>query len=84
MKRLGLGFQGAYFNADRACDTKAPPKVCFNHGVIANIAQDSRSRKHPTRPQAPLQSRHLQTSLFQLALLCLDRQIQPFARPFGS
>jgi transposase len=49
MKRLGLDFQGAYFNADSAFDTKAARKVCFNHGVIPNIAENRRNRKHPKR-----------------------------------
>ena len=45
MKRLGLDFQGAYFNADSAFDTKAARKVCFNHGVLPNIAENRRTRK---------------------------------------
>ena len=49
MKRLGLDFQGAYFNADRAFDTKAARKVCFNHGVIPNMAENTRNRKRPKR-----------------------------------
>jgi transposase len=49
MKRLGLDFQGAYFNADSAFDTKAARKVCFNHGVIPNMAENRRNRKHPKR-----------------------------------
>jgi transposase len=49
MKRLGLVFQGAFFNADSAFDTKAARKVCFNHGVIPNIAENRRNRKYPKR-----------------------------------
>lgn len=49
MKRLGLDFQGAYFNADSAFDTKAARKVCFNHGVIPNMAENKRNRKRPKR-----------------------------------
>ena len=45
MKHLGLDFQGAYFNADNAFDTKAARKVCFNHGVVPNIAENKRNRK---------------------------------------
>ncbi len=81
MKRLGLDSPGAYFNGACACDTKAAPKVCFDHGVIASIAQSRRNRTHSTRPRVPLQFRHQQTSFFELALLCLDRQIQGFAHP---
>jgi transposase len=49
MKRLGLALQGAFFNADRAFDTKAARKVCFNHGIIPNIAENKRNRKQPKR-----------------------------------
>ena len=49
LKRLGLDFQGAFFNADSAFDTRAARKVCFNHGVIPNIAENKRNRKHPKR-----------------------------------
>ena len=49
MKRLGLSFQGAYFNADSAFDTRAARQVCFNHGVIPNIAENKRHRKRPKR-----------------------------------
>jgi transposase len=49
MKRLGLDFQGACFNADSAFDTKAARKVCFNHGVRPNIAENKRNRKSVKR-----------------------------------
>ena len=49
MKRLGLALQGAFFNADSAFDTKAARKVCFNHGIIPNIAENKRNRKQPKR-----------------------------------
>jgi transposase len=49
IKQLGLDFRGAYFNADSAFDTKAARKVCFNHGVIPNIAENKRNRKYPKR-----------------------------------
>ena len=45
MKRLGLDFRGAFLNADSSFDTKAARKVCFNHGVIPNIAENRRNRK---------------------------------------
>lgn len=45
MKRLGLSFSGAFFNADSAFDTKAARKVCFNHGVIPNMAENKRNRQ---------------------------------------
>lgn len=49
MRRLGLDFQGAFFNADSAFDTRAARKVCFNHGVIPNIAENKRNRKYTKR-----------------------------------
>ena len=45
MKRLGLNIEGAYFNADKAFDTKAARKTCFNHKVIPNIDENKRNRK---------------------------------------
>jgi transposase len=49
MKRLGLTIAGALFNADSAFDTRDGRKVCFNHGVIPNIAENKRNRKAPKR-----------------------------------
>ena len=49
LKRLGLDIRGAYFNADKAFDTIAARKVCFNHGLIPNIAENKRNRKYPKR-----------------------------------
>lgn len=49
MKRLGLPIAGAFFNADSAFDTRAARKVCFNHRVIPNIAENKRNRKVPRR-----------------------------------
>ena len=45
MKRLGLDIQGAYFNADKAFDTKTARKTCFNHGLIPNIDVNKRNQK---------------------------------------
>lgn len=45
MKRLGLVIEGAFFNADKAFDTKAARKTCFNHGLIPNMAENRRNRK---------------------------------------
>jgi transposase len=49
MKRLGLDFLAAFFNADSAFDTRAARKVCFNHGVVPNIAENKRNRKYTKR-----------------------------------
>ena len=45
MKRLGLDFSDAFFNADKAFDTKDTRKTCFNHGLIPNIDENKRNRK---------------------------------------
>jgi transposase len=45
LKRLGLEISGAYFNADKAFDTKAARKTCFNHDLIPNIDENKRNRK---------------------------------------
>jgi transposase len=45
IKRLGISIAGAYFNADSAFDTLDARKVCFNHHVIPNIAENRRNRK---------------------------------------
>ena len=45
MKQLGLPIAGAYFNADKAFDTKAARKTCFNHGLIPNMVENKRNRK---------------------------------------
>lgn len=45
MKGLGLKFAGAFFNADSAFDTRAARKVCFNYGLIPNMAENKRNRQ---------------------------------------
>jgi transposase len=45
MKRLGLPIAGAFFNADSAFDTRDARKVCFNHHLVPNIAENKRNRK---------------------------------------
>jgi len=49
IKHLGLLIDQAFFNADSAFDTRDGRKVCFNHGVIPNIAENQRNRKQPKR-----------------------------------
>lgn len=53
IKQRGLSLAGTYFNADSAFDTKTARKVCFNHGLIPNIAENKRNRKKkkPGRPK---------------------------------
>lgn len=48
-KGLGLTIAGAVFNADRAFDTKAARKVCFNYQVVPNMAENKRNRKSTKR-----------------------------------
>ena len=49
MKRLGLVIAGAFFNADSAFDTREARKVCFNHQVVPNMAENKRNRQHVKR-----------------------------------
>jgi hypothetical protein len=49
IKRLGIAIAGSYFNADAAFDTKAARWTCFNHQLIPNIVENSRSRKKTKR-----------------------------------
>ena len=49
MKRLGLQISRAYFNADKAFDSRAARKSCFNHGLKPNIAENRRNRKREKR-----------------------------------
>ena len=45
MKRLELDIQGAFFNADKAFDTKDARKTCINNRVIPNMDHNIRNRK---------------------------------------
>lgn len=49
MKRLGLSIAGSLLNADAIFDTRDARKVCFNHKVVPNIAENKRNRKTPKR-----------------------------------
>lgn len=49
LKRLQLTIAGAWFNADSAFDTRDGRKVCFNHGLVPNMAENKRNRKTPKR-----------------------------------
>ena len=44
LKRTGLSYKGAFFNADSSFDTRAARKVLWNAGVIPNIAENKRAR----------------------------------------
>ena len=45
MKRCGLDYKGAIFNADSSFDTRAARKLLWNRGVKPNIAENKRNRK---------------------------------------
>ncbi len=49
LKCLGLDFLGAFFNADKAFDTRDARKTCFNHGLVPNIDENKRNRKTAKR-----------------------------------
>ena len=49
MKRCGLDYKGAIFNADSSFDTRAARKVLWNRGVKPNIAENKRNRKKVKR-----------------------------------
>lgn len=49
IKRSGIPIAGAYFNADRAFDSKEARKVCFNHGLIPNMDENKRNQKRVKR-----------------------------------
>ncbi len=45
MKRCGLEYAGAFFNADSSFDTRAARKRLWNRGVKPNIPENKRNRK---------------------------------------
>lgn len=49
LKQHGFPLQKVYFNADSAFDTLPARKVCFNYGLIPNIAENKRNRKKVKR-----------------------------------
>jgi transposase len=59
MKQLGLSLIGAFFNADSAFDTHDGRKVCFNHGLVPNIAENTRNRKQPKPGRKRLFNAHV-------------------------
>jgi hypothetical protein len=74
MSVMGLDFQGAYFNADKAFDTKDARKTCFNHGVVPNIDENKRNRKGPKRGRSCLVGpfRPVETVAYQADALEMD------------
>jgi DDE superfamily endonuclease len=45
IKKLGICIAAAFFNTDSAFDTRDARKVCFNYGLIPNMAENKRNRK---------------------------------------
>jgi Transposase DDE domain len=48
-KEVGLALRGAYVNLDGGFDSKANRKCIFHAGMIPNIKENPRNRKHPKR-----------------------------------
>jgi hypothetical protein len=48
-KQVGLDLRGTYLNLDGGFDSKANRKCIFNRGLIPNIPENPRNRKHPKR-----------------------------------
>jgi transposase len=49
LRRTGLSYTGAVFNADSSFDTRAARKLLWNAGVIPNIDENKRGRKTTKR-----------------------------------
>jgi transposase len=48
-KEVGLDLRGAYLNLDGGFDSARNRKCIFNAGLIPNIKENPRHRKHPKR-----------------------------------
>ena len=48
-KEVGLDLRGAYLNLDGGFDSAHNRKCSFNAGLIPNIPENPRNRKHPKR-----------------------------------
>src|SRR4029453_11734343 len=48
-KEVGLDLRGAYLNLDGGFDSAHNRKCIFNAGLIPNIPENPRNRKHPKR-----------------------------------
>src|SRR5689334_24132994 len=48
-KEVGLVLSGAYVNLDGGFDSRANRKCIFNAGMLPNIKENPRNRKHPKR-----------------------------------
>jgi transposase len=48
-KEVGVDLRGAYVNLDGGCDSTRNRKCIFNAGMVPNIPENPRNRKHPKR-----------------------------------
>jgi hypothetical protein len=53
-KQVGLDLRGAYLNLDGGFDSAHNRKCVFNAGLIPNIPENPRNRKHPKRGRTRL------------------------------
>jgi transposase len=61
MKRVGLEYKGALFNADSSFDMRAARKVLWNRGVKPNIVENKRNRKTVKRGR----KRHFDATVYK-------------------
>ena len=76
-KEVGLDLRGAYVNLDGGFDSTRNRKCIFNAGMIPNIKENPRNRKHPKRGRKRLFNEviHALTHACR-ADLCVGRQVQ--------
>ncbi len=76
-KEVGVDLRGAYLNLDGGFDSRHNRKCIFNAGLIPNIPENPRNRKHPKRGRK---------RLFNAAIhaFCVGGQIQATPTPFRT
>jgi hypothetical protein len=67
-KQVGLDLKGAYLNLDGGFDSTRNRKCIFNAGLLLNIPENPRNRKHPKRGRKRL----FNTTIHALRL-CVER-----------
>ena len=76
-KEVGLDLRGAYLNLDGGFDSAHNRKCIFNAGLIPNIPENPRNRKHhQARTEALVQCHDLCVAHACGADLCVGGQIQ--------
>jgi transposase len=66
MKRCMLSYKGAFFNADKAFDTRIARKMLWNRGVIPNIAENTRNRTSTKRGRKRHFNEHVHKDRFAI------------------